>query len=121
MVCNVSQRRPIAVVAPPAPSTSYMVPTTSTWPLAGFSVEEIQYSLRDVLNVDMLADAYVDGRLALSSHRLLPGDRSSSWGGGAERVPEMSARIGRRRMATFSYIVAIVGSFCRIWVTLGIR
>lgn len=29
--------------------------------LAGFSVEEVQYSLRDVLNLDMTADAYVDG------------------------------------------------------------
>jgi hypothetical protein len=31
--------------------------------LAGFSVEEIQFSLRDVLNVDMDAQAYVDGNL----------------------------------------------------------
>ena len=32
-------------------------------PLAGFTVQEIQFSLQNVLNVDMHADAYVDGRL----------------------------------------------------------
>ena len=44
-------------------------------PLAGFTIEEIQFSLQNVLNVDMHADAYVDGRLALPSRRLLPGNR----------------------------------------------
>ena len=31
--------------------------------LAGLTAEEIQYSLRDVLNVDMQAEAYLDGNL----------------------------------------------------------
>lgn len=51
--------------------------------LAGFSVEEIQFSLRDMLNVDMAADAYIGGRLASPSYRLRQGDRvefMKEWG-----------------------------------------
>jgi site-specific DNA-methyltransferase (adenine-specific) len=51
--------------------------------LAGFNVGEIQYALRDVLNVGMDAVAYIDGRPAAPSHRLLPRNRiefMSGWG-----------------------------------------
>ena len=40
-------------------------------PLAGFTVEEIQYSLRNLLNVDMEADAYLDGHLVVDKDAVI--------------------------------------------------
>jgi DNA adenine methylase len=55
--------------------------------LAGFTVEEIQYSLRDVLNVGMDAEAYLDGKVVI--------DRSSTAVKGGSRL-EFTKPAGRK-------------------------
>ena len=76
MVCSaISKRQPIAVV--PSLGTINVVYGAHdiNMDLAGFTVEEIQFSLQNVLNVGMEADVYVDGRLASPSYRVQPGQR----------------------------------------------
>ncbi len=80
MVCSIiAQSRPLAVVPPGMVNVVHDL----DMPLAGFTVAEIQFGLRDVLNVGMDALAFVGGRLAPASYRLRPGQRLEfmrAWG-----------------------------------------
>jgi hypothetical protein len=77
MVCRVvrQQRRPVIVLPPRGTINIVFGAHDLDMDLAGFSVEEIQLSLRDLLNVGMEAIAYADGQLASPTYRLCPGDR----------------------------------------------
>ena len=44
-------------------------------PLADFTVEQVQFALRDQISVEMSADAFVGGWPASPTYRLRPGDR----------------------------------------------
>jgi hypothetical protein len=76
MVCSVvhPQRRPV-IAAPLGTITVAYGAHDLELDLAGYTVEEVQASLRDFLNIGMEAEGYVDGRPALPTYRLQQSNR----------------------------------------------
>ena len=110
MVCSMVPERQAVAASPGIINLIHGVNDINV-PLSGFTVEEVQFSLRDVLNVDVTARAYVWGRLAPATYQLRPGDRVEFlkvWGRKAadrqtlvlvELGPETLARLDRLAIA----------------------